>query len=210
MSLPMQSAFAGPPSPMRQNETPYWDDVAYTDRFGQVYDSANYTLTYVFAGASAAPVSITATANGLGWRTAFDSAKAAQMLPGLYWWQAVLTAPGVRLVPAEGELVVEKDLAAVTGTFDGRTVYENGLAACETALATFSQSGGRIKSYEIAGRRMEFADTSEIKELADWFRARIEAEKMERSGGDRRYIRIGFGPPTSGVPTSQSKNWPWW
>lgn len=212
------AGISGPPYKMRQNETPYWQDEPFTDKFDTEYDSGTYTLTYVFAGASVAPVSLVASplptgAGSRGWQTQFDATNAALMLPGAYWWQAVLTfagPPAQRIVAAEGELVVEQDLAAVSGTFDGRSTLEIGLSNCESALTVFQASGGRVKSYKIVGREMMFQDDKEIRDLADWFRGRLEAEKQAADGGNRRMIRIGFAPASSGTPTDSSKNWPWW
>jgi hypothetical protein len=266
---------------MRQNETPYWTDIPFTDKFNNEYDSGTYTLKYVFAGASVQPVTLTAVPNsagtaGQGWKTTFDPTNSALMLPGLYNWQAILTgtpapftgsisgttltltAPpsagtvavnaivtgtGVaantvivsgsglvwtvsvsqtvasesmtatlptRLVASKGNIVIETDLASVSGTFDGRTQMQIGLANCEAALLVFQNSGGRVKAYTIAGRQMTFQDDKQIRELADWFRARVGAEKQEQSGGDRRNLRIGFSPPSSGTPAVSSRNWPWW
>ena len=271
----------GPPVTMRQNETPYWQDVPFTDKFNNQYDSGTYTLTYYFAGASAAPVSLAAvpsavTTAGQGWITTFDAANSAKMVPGLYSWQAVLTGtPAIftgsisgtaltvtvlptagtiavgavltgagitagtkivsgagtswvvspsqtvgseqitamlaaRIVPSYGRMTVDPDFAAITGQYDGRTVMQIGLANAEAALIVFQNSGGRVKHYEIAGRQMTFQDDKEIRDLCDWFRGRVEAEKQEQSGGDRRNIRIGFSPPSSGVPAASSRNWPWW
>lgn len=86
----------GPPDRMRQNETPYWNDVPFSDKFNNQYDSGTYSLAYVFAGASKAPVNLTSiptTVNtaGNGWMTQFTPVASALMLPGLYNWQAILT-----------------------------------------------------------------------------------------------------------------------
>lgn len=209
---------SGPPYKMRQNETPYWQDTPFTDKFDTEYDSNTYTLTYYFAGAATTVQNLvgvpqTVLGNGQGWQTQFDATTSGKMVPGKYWWQAVLTfagPPAQRIVAAEGELVVEADLANAGGGFDGRSVMEIGLANCETALTTFQSSGGMIKSYRIANREMVFQDLKEIIDLANWFRGRVEAEKQSADGGNRRMLRVGFSPPTSGVPTDSSKNWPWW
>ena len=203
---------------MRQNETVYWEDMPYNDKFDTEYDSGIYTLTYIFAGPVATPVSLAAapmpTGSGSqGWQTQFDATSAGKMVPGLWWWQAVLTLdgpPSQRIVAAEGELVVEPDFAALSTAYDGRSTMEIGLANAEQALTQFQASGGRVKSYNIAGRQMTFQDDKEILALVNYFRGRVEAERQASSGGDRRNIRIGFAPPSSGIPTDSSKNWPWW
>jgi len=275
------SGITGPPKKMRQNETVYWTDYPYTDKFNNQYDSGSYVLQYAFAGASASAVVVNAVATatnvaGQGWLSTFSPTQSALMLPGVYKWQAiltgismtftgsisgttltvtvpptqanlgigmVLTGSGItagttitaggglswtvsasqsvgsetitaqlpsRIVPLEGTITVEVDLATIAGPYDGRTQMQIGLANAEAALITFQTSGGRIKAYNIAGRSMTFQDDREIRELCDWFRARVQIEEDKILGGDSRFIRVGFSPASSGVPASSSKNWPWW
>jgi hypothetical protein len=94
------SGIAGPPYKMRQNETIYWEDTPYSDRFNNTLDSNSYGLTYAFAGPSATPVTVTATPStganssslgGGGWTSQFTATQAALMIPGTWWWQAILT-----------------------------------------------------------------------------------------------------------------------
>jgi len=215
------AGICGPPPKMRQNETAYWQDVPYTDKFDNEYDSGTYTLTYYFAGPAAAPIQVVATpgtvgASGEGWISTFSAAQAAQMVPGLYGWQAVLTASppavpaAVRIVAAEGEITVEQDLSSLTGKYDPRSTWQIILNQCETALQAFAASGNKIRSYRINGREMMFEGVAGIIALERYARGRVSAEQMIGSGGDRRNIRIGFSPPSSGIPTDNSKNWPWW
>lgn len=275
------SGITGPPYKLRQNETAYWQDVPYTDKFNNQYDSGTYSLTYVFGGPSAAPVSVNAVPSatnvaGQGWITTLTAAQAASLVPGIYKWQAVLTGtPAVfngtisgtnltvntlptagaitvgaavtgasiaagtvivsgnasawvvnnsqsvgpesmtatlptRIVANEGNTVVEVDLASLNGTYDPRSTMQIGLANAEAALIVFQTSGGRMKAYNIAGRSMTFQDDKEIRDLCDWFRARVQIEQDELYGGDTRFLRVGFSPASSGVPASSSKNWPWW
>lgn len=278
------SGMSGPPPTFRQNETVQWQDVPYTDRFSNEYDSNSYGLTYIFAGASAQPISIAAAPaatggveglQGGGWVTTLTAAQAASFLPGKYWWQAVLagltaaftasisgtalaigggltgtvvqgaaltgagipngvtivsgsgnnwvisqpltigseamtTALSGRIVAFEGESVVEQDFASLSGSYDGRSYWQQVLDAATQALTQFQASGGRLKSYTIAGRSMTFQDDKDIMALESLARGRVEAEKQAASGGDRRNIRIGFNRPTAGLPSSNSMNWPWW
>jgi hypothetical protein len=272
---------AGPPYKFRQNETIYWEDVAYSDRFNNSMDSLSYLLTYAFAGPVAQPFTInavpasTAGTEGLGgggWTTQLTPAQAALFTPaGKYWWQAILTGlsatftgtivgntltvSGVtgticqgavltggiagttivngsgtswqvdtaqnvgpvamscvvtpqRIVAAEGECIIEPDLSAQTGVFDGRSASEISLDLWQAAYQALATNG--VKSYEIAGRRMMYRDLPEIQKAIDYYRSRVFAEKSAASGGQRRLIRQGFSPPSSGTQTSNSRNWPWW
>lgn len=218
------NGISGPPPTFRQNETITWQDVEYTDRFFNQYDSNSYNLTYVFVGPVATPIQVVAVPSvggdeeglgGGGWTTTFTAADAAKFAAGRYWWQAVITSqvsitPTVRVIAFEGQSEVQPDFAALTAVYDGRTMWEQILDAATMALVTFQASGGRLKAYNIAGRSMTFQDDKDIIALENLARSRVEAEKQSASGGDRRNIRVGFRPPSSGVPASNSKNWPWW
>ena len=219
------SGISGPPWKLRQNEQAYWTDTAYSDRFNNTLDSNSYKLTYAFAGPGT-PFQVVATAGtydegfsgvgGGGWTTQLTSGQASGLTPaGKWWWQAILTIlPGItgnnpaRIVAAEGEVTFEPDLSTLATTFDGRSDSEKAydlFTAAYQALAT-----GSVKSYEIAGRRMQYRDLAEIQSAINYYRGRIAAEKQKASGGQDRFIRIGFSPASSGSQVSNSKNWPWW
>jgi hypothetical protein len=183
------------PTTFRQNETPSWEDDEYEDVNGNVYSSATYTLTYYLAGPVSAPVSligVPSVTGSAGWTTTISPAKAALLLPGLYWWQGVLTATNFRLVAGENELTVQVDYGAVSGVYDGRTTAEKALAACELALATFQGSNGRVKRYQIGNRSMEFQDIKQIMDLMYVWRARVASEKDLADGGRSRKLLVRF------------------
>lgn len=117
-----------------------------------------------------------------------------------------------RIVAAEGELIVEPDLSSLGGVFDGRSTMEIGLATWEAALAALTGANGSmpVKQYTIGSRHLMYQDLKEITDMVNWFRGRVNAEKMKASGGQDRMIRVGFTPPSSGSQVSNSRNWPWW
>jgi hypothetical protein len=180
------------PMVFRQNETPSWNDDEYEDVNGNIYSSADYTLTYVLAGPSTAPVELVGVPSNsgtAGWTTSISAEQSALCLPGHYWWQGILTASGVRIVAGEGQLKVEVDLGSLSGVYDGRTVWQKILQQCEAAMLSFVQSNGLIKSYMIGGRRMEFQDASQITELMDLARVRVAAEiSKQYKGADRKLL----------------------
>lgn len=180
------------PVKFRQNETPSWDDDVYQDVNGNSYNSSQYTLTYVLVGPISSPVQITATANGLGFTTSLTPTIAATLVPGLYGWQGVLTATNFRMVAGEGQLTVEADFASLTGVYDGRTVAQKALAACENALSTFNASNGMIKRYTIDGRTMEFQDVDKIIALMNTWRERVSSEQDALAGGKSRNMLLRF------------------
>jgi hypothetical protein len=183
-------------STLAQGDGSYWLDDPYTDANGVTYDSAGYQLAYTIAGPIDSPVSLAASANGPGWRTELTATVSAGLAAGLYWWQAVLTAPNVRLTIGSGELEIARSLASVTGRYDGRSLAERALADAEEALAKFQASGGRLKQYKIGGREMVFQDDSQILKVLSYWRMRVmrerNAAKIAQGLGDPRanYVRF--------------------
>lgn len=179
------------PTQIRQNETPSWNDDEYEDVAGNTYSSAAYTLTYILAGPANGPVSIVATPSSSatsGWTSAITPTIAAKLTPGTYWWQGVLTATNFRLVAGEGQLSVEVDLGASSGSYDGRTVWEKILADTDQAILTSIQSNGLLKHYQIAGRTMEFQDMKQLQDLNDKARVRVAMDLSKRNGGKDRKL----------------------
>jgi hypothetical protein len=174
---------------------------------------AGLTLTLA-APPSAGAIAVNAVVTGVGVTAATKIVSGS----GLIWTvnnsqnvgpvSMVATLP-TRLVVSEGSMLVELDLANVSGPYDARTTAQIGLAAAELALMTYQQSGGRIKEYQIGGRRMMFQDDRQLIAEVSYWRGRVEAELQAQSGGDRRNIRIKFARASSGTPASGTRNWPW-
>jgi hypothetical protein len=161
----------------KQGDSGVWNDQPFVDKNGTGYDSSGYTLKYVLAGPIAAPVTLTAVANGSGWQTTLSTTVSAALTPGTYSWQAQVFATGVRLTLDEGELTVEPDLAAVGANYDGRTQAEIALAQAKAAFATFSQSGGRVRSYTIGHRSMTFDNLADVQAQVTFWKKEVEIEK---------------------------------
>jgi hypothetical protein len=191
------------PTTIRQNETPSWDDDMYEDVNGNLYPSGTWTLTYILAGPSSSPVAIVgvpSSTGSSGWTSTITPALAAQLLPGTYWWQGVLTATAgaapllptaQRIVAGEGELTVQVDYGAVAGIYDGRSTAEKALAAWENCfLALAGTTGPPVKSYKIGDREMTYADLPSIKTAVDYWRARVASDKDLADGGRSRKLLV--------------------
>lgn len=184
------------PNPLRQNETRTWHVAPFYDGDARVsLTSSQYTLQFVLAGPSTSAVTLSTTSEGSGWLASINATQAAQLIAGTYWWQAILTATGYRRVIDEGEVKVEADLAAVTSPYDGRTQAEKALADCKTALAVFQASGGRIKSYTIGDRTMQFQDEDKLLQLVDFWQAQVIRERNAADCGKSRHIFVRFDRP---------------
>lgn len=165
------------PASLRQGDTAYWLDDPYTDGAGKTYASDVYALAYIIAGPITNPVSLTAAANGGGWRTTLDATAAGNLVAGKYWWEAVITGNGERVTIASGELAITVNLANAGANYDGRSLAEKALADAETALAQYKVSGGKIKSYTIGSRTMTFEDGSAILAQISYWKIKVRAEQ---------------------------------
>lgn len=165
------------PASIRQGDSANWFDDPYTDASGKRYDSSAYTLTTIIAGPIPAPISLVATANGLGWKTALDTTTSATLVAGQYWWECVLTRTGERVTIGTGELQVLTNLALAGANYDGRTLAEKALSDAEAALANFRASHGRTKQYTIGSRTMQFDSAAEILQEISYWRIRVDNER---------------------------------
>lgn len=164
------------PSAFRKGDSASWSDTPFLDANGVMHDSSGYTLKYALAGPVAA-VTLTAAADGSGWKTTLTTTVSATLAAGKYWWAAQLFATGERITINEGELTVEADLASAGANYDERTQAEKALADAEAALAVFQSSGGRIQAYTIGSRTMTFQKDADILAVVKYWRSRVVAEK---------------------------------
>lgn len=173
----------------RQGDSGVWIDPPFIDRTGVQYDSAGYTLKYTLAGPIAAPVVLTAVAEGQGWQTTLDTTTSAGLKFGLYSWQLQAFATNARMTLDEGELTVEADLLSVGANYDGRSQAEIALAQAKAAFATFSQSGGRVRSYTIGHRSMTFDNLQEVQGQVSFWKGEVEKEQM-LANRKRRFVNV--------------------
>jgi hypothetical protein len=194
--LGLQSArvpyVSGIPPQILQGDSVTWNDNSFVDVNGVAYDSAGYTLQYVFAGPISAPLVVAAAASGVGWSTTLTSTQTATLKAGKYWWMAQALTTGKRVTIAQGELTVNPDLAAVGANYDGRTQAEIALEQALAAYATFSNTGGRVKAYTIGHRSMTFDTLADVQVCVDFWRKRVVVEKSRANGSRDRSIHVRF------------------
>jgi enamine deaminase RidA (YjgF/YER057c/UK114 family) len=165
-----------------------WIDDPVTLADGRKADAVGgWALRYALRGPSS--LDLTAVASGSSWSTAITASQSAALTPGLYSWAAVLSLGAERFTVASGQLTITRDLASVTGAFDGRSQAQRALADCETAMATFNNTGGRVKKYEIAGRSMEFQTIADLMTLRSFWQAKVLNEQASQS------VANGLGNP---------------
>ena len=104
-------------------------------------------------------------------------------------WSAAVSKGTERITVASGQLTFTPDLAAITNAVDLRSPAARALADCEAAMATFNNTGGKVKKYEIAGRSMEFQTIGDLLTLHSFWKAKVASEHHAQS------VANGLGNP---------------
>ncbi len=117
----------------------------------------------------------------------------SSLTAGNYDWQAAITeiATNHRTTLGSGSLEVIVDLAAVTGSFDGRSESKKLLDAVEAAIVAHAH-GGLVQSYSIKGRSLSRYSLTELIQLRDRLRTEVAREKAREDGNDGRRAYIRF------------------
>jgi hypothetical protein len=139
-------------------------------------------------GGSGSAFEINCAWTGDAFRYQVASTQSATWTPDNYTWALVVTKVGLQVTIETGQAqVIPNPLTAAT--YDGRTQAEKALDDAKAALASFNATSGRVKSYSIAGRAMEFDSGSEILKLISFWEQQVSAERRAKS------IASGLGDP---------------
>lgn len=161
------------------------DPVALPD--GRLADASAWVLKYFLRGP--ASLDLTAVASGRAWQTTLTAVASAALTAGDYVWSAVITLAAERITCGSGRFTLTPDLGSVGAPYDGRSTAQIALASCESAMATFNSTGGKVKKYQIAGRTMEFQTIAELMQLHSFWKMRVMAEQSASS------VANGMGNP---------------
>lgn len=141
------------------------------------YEPATHALTLHLRGAG--QLDITAPiAQASKWELVASGAQTAALSAGTYAWTITATdADGARSTISSGQVPVIADLALAGPGYDARTPAQIALEDAELALASFKGSGGRIRSYTIAGRTLTFDSSAELLQICNYWRLRVANEQ---------------------------------
>lgn len=145
---------------------------------------------------SGTAIDITTTASGDDHRASVTAAASASWTAGEYTWQSWVASGAVRYSVADGTCTIKPDPATATA-YDGRSQAVVALEAAKAALATFQSSGGRVRSYTIGGRSLEYADEAALLKAISYWQVQVKIEeaanrrKLGLDDGRRVYLRVG-------------------
>jgi hypothetical protein len=132
---------------------------------------------------------------GDAFRYQVSAATTAAWVPADYSWTLLVSKTGLRVVIQQGTAVVLPNPETVA-SHDTRSQAEIALADAKSALATFNATGGRVKSYSIAGRSMEFESTAEIVKMISNLQVDVNVEHRRKAlasgGADPNRIFVRF------------------
>lgn len=178
------------PSEITSGDSAVWDDSATVDNLGNAVTSADWTLKYYIVGAGS--LTLTAVAEGTGWRTTLTVAQSDTLEAGTYYWQAVATkgSPEVtdKLTLGSGQLKVNANLADAEDGFDGRSQAEQDLAAVQAAIRSIVAGGGN-QEYTIGNRSARKYSLADLLALESKLKAEVVREKQAEM------IANGLGNP---------------
>lgn len=162
------------------------DTIAWTRELSD-YPASTWTLAYRLINA-ANTIDITASADGDTHSVAVSAAVSATYQPGVYTWQAYVTAGAARYTVGSGRIEIKPDLAAQQGGFDTRSEARQILEALREGYKTMTLAGsGHVFEYQIAGRVMRYHKPADILEAIRYWSVEVA---RENNGGFRMLARF--------------------
>lgn len=159
--------------------------------------SSGYTLKHrLVPRVAGVAIELTATSSGDDYRSQASTATSSAWVAGDYSWTAWVEKAGERHSVDSGLCKILPDPSTIAA-YDGRTKAQIALEDCQTALANFNATGGKIKRYAIAGREMEFDKATDIMVLVSYWTNEVRLEKRAKAlregqaDPSRVYVRLG-------------------
>lgn len=167
-----------PPAALVAGDSATWDDAGFSHAQFGAFTSTDWTLTYRLVGPKGT-VSITASAQGTGWRTALTTTHskalkdAATSTPDAVRWYAQVSSGSDQFTVADGTLLVFANPAALTAGAPSRNATI--LAALEAAELEAITSG--VASFTIQGRGVVKWTLAEIRRSLAFYRSLVWREQ---------------------------------
>jgi hypothetical protein len=126
-----------------------------------------------FSSPVQAPITLTATTSDSSYLIQAGPNTTSAWAAGQYSWFSWVEKTGERHTlegtQFSGELTIEPDPSTQVQGYDGRSQAQKAVDDLKTALATFTASNGRVKSYTIGDRSMTYDDRDQIlRDLSYW------------------------------------------
>lgn len=172
-----------------------WTDDAARDNLNNAITSTDWTLTYILRGSVG--LTVTAVANGPGWKTTLTKAQTATLTPGVTYWQAVVAKSDDRITLGSGTLTVHADLtySGTPAAFDGRSKAELALDAIDAEIHA-RLTGGTAEEYTIGNRSLKKTPMRDLVALQSRYKTIVarerQAQKIAQGLGNPRAMFVRF------------------
>jgi hypothetical protein len=133
-------------------------------------------------------LTVTAAAEGTGWRTSLTKTQTAAWAAGTVYWQAYAESGSSRVTLGSGQLKVKLNLSAAANSAEFRSQAEQDLAAVEAAMRAMI-SGGAVQEYSIGGRSLRKIPLAELEVRRQQLKAIVARERKAEM------IANGLGNP---------------
>ena len=122
-----------------------------------------------------------------------NSDECAKLSPGSGYIVCIFSNPGICYTKT---MILGSSISILAppteADFDPRTDAERALAHAKEALRRFTETNGRVKSYRIGTRELQFRDVGEIQKLVDYWQLQVLQEKAALYGIDPRVSLVRF------------------
>lgn len=173
------------PSEIFAGDSASWDDNPTTDNLGNEISSSSWTLKYVISGATA--LTLTAVANGTGWRTAISKSESATLGAGSFYWQAYAESGSSRVTLGSGRITVR---AAAGNAVSGKSQARQDLDAVQAAMRAMI-AGGAVSEYTVGNRSVRKMSMADLIQLEAKLKREVMAEEKAEN------IANGIGNPSN-------------
>ena len=137
--------------------------------------ASSWVLSYAFANVEDS-FTITCTDNGDKTHLAtITAAVSAKLKAGTYKWRSSITLSNERYSVDSGTLVIQPDLAALSGGYETRTHAELVLSAIESTIE--GRAGKDQSSYTISGRQLSRTPVADLLLFRDKYKSEVASEK---------------------------------
>lgn len=162
-----------------------WDDDATTDNLGDPIDSGDWTLKYVISGTSA--LTLTAVAEGSGWRTTMTKTNSQVLGAGEFYWQAYAEYSTRRVTLGTGRITMK---AAAGSGVSGKSQAQEDLDAVNSAIRSMI-SGGAVAEYTVGNRSLRKMPMADLLTLKSHLESEVRKEEKAEN------IANGLGNPSN-------------
>lgn len=173
------------------------DTVQWSELATPLYSSPTWTRTVSLRHATDADaLNVVGVPDGVGgWDFTITATQSAALGAGTVYWQDYATNGATRNTLGNGTIGVKANLAAATGTFDGRTQAQIDLDAVRAAMRAIV-TGGATQQYSIGNRSLTKMSMPDLIALETKLKADVareaRADRLAKGMNSGRAVYVRF------------------